>query len=191
MGFTLKHTSVLSNNKGREMWSQVVWRDTVAHEPQGFHPLLELIRRCGCAGCGDLAGPQAPTALWGEPRPFPHFEQRIKSHIILIKTELFCRPPSLQGCAPIATHIINFRGAALKSVAQSYWWEAIVLEAGGCGEPCENKCFCVPTSLCTECTLNLRVAALWTGSKLSPRYCLCHTIMGVSLCLQHLMEQPP
>lgn len=155
-GLHMKHTSVLSNNKGRETWSQVVWRDTVAHEPQGFHPVLEPTRRCGCTGCGDLAGPQAPpTALWGEPQPFPHFEGRIKSHIILIKTELFCHHPSLQGCAPIAIRVISFRGPALKSVAQSYWWKASVLEAEECGEPCENKCFCVPTSLYTECTLNL------------------------------------
>lgn len=140
-----------------------------------------------------LQGPKHPTALWGEPQPFPHFEGRIKSHIILIKTELFCRHPSLQRCAPIAIRIISFRRAALKSVAQSCWWKASVLEAGGCGEPCENKCFCVPTSLCTECTLNLRVSALWAGSKLSQWHWLCHTVTGVSrcLCLQHLMEQPP
>lgn len=165
----------------------------MAHQPQGFHPVLEPTRRCGCAGCGEviLQGPKHPTVLWGEPQPFPHFEERIKSHINLIKTELFCHHPSLQGRAPIATHIINFRGAALKSVAQSYWWKASVLEAGGCGEPCENKCFCVPTSLCTECTLNPRVTALRAGSKLSPWHCLCHTETGVSLCLQHLTEQPP
>lgn len=68
MGFTLKHTSVLSNNKGREMWSQVVWRDTVAHEPQGFHPVLEPTRRCGC---GDLAEPQAPNRSLGGTPTFP------------------------------------------------------------------------------------------------------------------------
>lgn len=97
----------------------------------------------------------------------------------------------MQGCAPIATRIISFRGAALKSVAQSYCWKANVLEAGGCGEPCENKSFCVPASLCTECTLNLRVTALWAGSELSPWHCLCHTGTGVSLCLQHPTGQPP
>lgn len=91
----------------------------------------------GVQGVVILQGPKHPTALWGEPQPFPHFEERIKSHMILIKTELFCHHLSLQGCAPIATHIISFRGAALKFVAQSCWWKASVLE--GVGNPVKTS----------------------------------------------------
>lgn len=145
MGFTLKHTSVLSNNKGREMQSQVVWRDTVAHEHQVFYPVLKPTRRPGCPSVwhDQLAGPQAHNYYLGGTEPSPCFEERSKSHIILIKTELFCCHLSLQGCAQIATYAINFRGAALKSVAWSYLLKASVLKAGGCGEHCEKKCFCI------------------------------------------------
>lgn len=102
----------------------------------------------------------------------PHLEERSKSHIILIKTELFCHHLSLQGCARVATYTINFRGAALKICGQSYSLKASVLKAGGCGEPCENKCFCILTFLYTECILNVRVTALWIESKLSQWWCL-------------------
>lgn len=111
--------------------------------------------------------------LPGGIEPSPHFEERSKSHIIFIKTELFCHPLSLQGCARIATYAINFRGAALKSVTWSYSLETSVSEAGGCGEPCENKFFCILAFLYTECIPDRHVTALGLGSELSLWYCLC------------------
>lgn len=141
----------------------------------GFPPCLKAYRETWV--CKHLAwlACRAPSTqlLSGGTEPSPCFEERSKSHIILIKTELFCRHLSLQGCAQIATYAVNFRGAVLKSVAWSYLLKASVLKAGGCGEHCEKKCFCILIFLYTECIPNMRVTALWVGSKLSQWCCLC------------------
>lgn len=125
--------------------------------------------------CGvvSFAGLKAHDCYVRRAEHSPCFEERSKSHIILIKTELFCHHLSLQGCARIATCTISSRGAALKSVALSCSLKASVLKAGGCGEPCVNKCFCILNFLYTECILNMRVTALRVGSILPHWYCLC------------------
>lgn len=89
---------------------------------------------------------------------------------MLTKNKSFCHHLSLQGCAQIATSAVICRGVALKSVAWSCSLKASVLKAGGCGEPCEDRCFCILTLLYTESILNMDVVAFWEG--LDPN---CHS----------------
>lgn len=68
MGFTLKHTSVLSNNKGRETQPQVVWRDFCGSRAPGFPPCLKAYQKTPgvqARGMVSLQGPKYATAIQG------------------------------------------------------------------------------------------------------------------------------
>lgn len=68
MGFTLKHTSVLSNNKGRETQPQVVWRDFCGSQAPGFPPCLKAYQKTPgvqARGMVSLQGPKYATAIQG------------------------------------------------------------------------------------------------------------------------------
>lgn len=139
-----------------------------------FPPCLKAYQETWCASmwCGQLAGLKAHNCYLGGTELSPCFEERSKSHIILIKTELFCHHLFLQDVLGLLLTL-----SVLGELPYNLWsspthWRQ-VLKAGGCGEPCVNKCFCILNFLYTECILNMRVTALWVGSKLPQWYCLC------------------